>query len=239
MKKTKIIILILLTFSFSCNSDKGNANKSIKSANNIDKKIDSEEKELKKKEISEYYAYVDKLRVRKVPGLQRNAEIVDVIDEGEKVIFLNEISEETYEVKLRGRDMIAPFYKVETKKGEIGWIFAGALSSFPVNVEHYRVAIFFDDTRNTSDWSYYASNAMNDLLGTGVESIYVTDDFDEVEIRNYRGDIIGVENISRIVKKNGIGVVCVEKGRSQKFVDYSPDMYYYILDMFDLLGVCR
>jgi hypothetical protein len=134
--------------------------------------------------------------------------------------------------------MRAPFYKVRTKKGEIGWIFAGALSSFPIDVEHYRVAIFFDDTNNESDFGYYATDAMNRLLGTGVESVYVNDDFSEVNIRNNKGDIIGTENISRMVKKHNIGVVCVEKGRSQKYADYSMDMYWDIMSIYGLLNTC-
>jgi len=81
---------------------------------------------------------------------------------------------------------------------------------------------------------------MNELLGTGVESLYLDDDFDDVEIRNNRGEIIGVENIRNLVKKHEIGVVCVEKGRSQKYVDYSQDMAFDILDVYGLVsnGAC-
>lgn len=209
-----------------------------KSNERIEEKVEKVQEERVVKEVTEYYAFVDKLRVRKVPGLEskrEGAQFVDVLDEGEKVTFLGEKSEEMYEVKLRGRQMKAPFYKIKTKKGEIGWIYAGALSSFPIEVEHYRVAIFFDGTGNVEDggdFGYYASNAMNYLLGTGIEAMYVDDDFDEVEIRNHRGDIIGTENISRMMKKHQIGVVCVEKGRSQKYVDYSMTMSDKVLCTF-------
>ena len=209
-----------------------------KSNERIEEKVEKVKEERVVKEVTEYYAFVDKLRVRKVPGLEskrEGAQFVDVLDEGEKVTFLGEKSENMYEVKLRGRKMKAPFYKIKTKKGEIGWIYAGALSSFPIEVEHYRVAIFFDGTGNVDDggdFGYYASNAMNDLLGTGIEAMYVDDDFDEVEIRNHRGDIIGTENISRMMKKHQIGVVCVEKGRSQKYVDYSMNMSDKVLCTF-------
>jgi NADH/NAD ratio-sensing transcriptional regulator Rex len=73
---------------------------------------------------------------------------------------------------------------------------------------------------------------MNELLGTGVESLYLYDDFNDVEIRNNRGEIIGVENIRKLVKKHEIGVVCVEKGRSQKYVDYSMNMGDKVLCTF-------
>ena len=73
---------------------------------------------------------VDKLKLSEVPGLKskEQAKFVDVLDEGDKVTFLGEKTEELYEVKLRGRQMNAPFYKIKTQKGEIGWIYAGGSS---------------------------------------------------------------------------------------------------------------
>ena len=68
-----------------------------------------------------------------------------------------------------------------------------------------------------------------------MEALFVDNNFDEVEIKNNRGNIIGVENISRLVKKHKIGVICIEKGRSHKYVDYSTDMGYDILEIFDLI----
>ena len=241
MKKKKLGILSLIIVFFSC----GDIEESIdKSNQRTQEKLEKTNEERTIKEVKDYYAFVDKLRVREVPGLKskrQGAKFVDVLDEGDKVTFLGEKTEELYEVKLRGRQMNAPFYKIKTQKGEIGWIYAGALSSFPVEVEHYRVAIFFDKDGNYGqggDFSYYASGAMNNLLGTGIDAMYIDNDFDEVEIRSHRGDgkIIGTENINRLVKKHRIGVVCVEKGRSQKFVYYSPDMYWDILEKFDMLG---
>lgn len=234
MKKQILSIVSITILLLSCVDTKDTT----ESTESTEEQIEKVKEERIIKEVIEYYAFVDKLRVRKVPGLEstrEGAQFVDVLDEGEKVTFLGEKSEEMYEVKLRGRQMKAPFYKIKTKKGEIGWIYAGALSSFPIEVEHYRVAIFFDQDGNIDeggDFGYYASEAMNNLLGTGIESIYVDDDFDEVEIRNHRGDIIGTENISKIVKKYKIGVVCVEKGRSQKYIDYSMNMSDKVLCTF-------
>ncbi|MGY8988691.1 MAG: SH3 domain-containing protein [Flavobacteriales bacterium] len=236
MKKQILVVASVAIFIFSCGDMKESINKTTESS---EKKIEEKKEKVRTKiEIKEFYAWVDKLRVRSVPGLKskkQGAKFVDVLDEGEKVIFLGEKSSETFEVKLRGRTMNAPFYKVRTKNDKIGWIFAGALSSFPIDVEHYRVAIFFDITNEENDFFHYSSQAINELLGTGVESLQIDDDFDEIDIRNNRGEIIGVENIRKLVKKHEIGVVCVEKGRSQKYVDYSMDMGFEILDVYGLL----
>lgn len=191
-----------------------------------------------KKEIGEYYAGVDQLRVRKYPNLNKKVKTVTSLKEGEKVFFTGIESNEIFEVKLRGRVMKGPFYKIKTRKGKIGWVFSGALSSFPIDVEYYRVAIFFDEAGNVEEggaFGYYASEAMNELLGSGVEAMFLDNNFDEVEIKNNRGNIIGVENISRLVKKHKIGVICIEKGRSHKYVDYSTYMGFDILEIFDLI----
>jgi len=235
MKKIQLFT-VLSVLIFVCSNIEESINKTTE---NLENKIEEKKEEVRTKiEIKEFYAWVDNLRVRAVPGLKRKAEIVDILDEGEKVTFLGEKSSETFEVSLRGRTMNAPFYKVETKKGKVGWIFAGALSSFPIDVEHYRVAIFFDITNEENDFFHYSSQAINELLGTGVESLQIDDDFDDVEIRNNREEIIGVENIRKLVKKHEIGVVCVEKGRSHKYVDYSQDMAFDILDIYGLVGPC-
>ena len=43
------------------------------------------------------------------------------------------------------------------------------------------------------------------------------------------------ESVTQNAKKHRIGVICVEKGRSQKFVDYSQEMGWEILDMFGFM----
>ena len=54
-----------------------------------------------KKEIGEYYAGVDQLRVRKYPNLNKKVKTVTSLKEGEKVFFMGIESNEIFEVKLR------------------------------------------------------------------------------------------------------------------------------------------
>ena len=233
--RKKFPFLLVVILCFSCSNIDESVNKN---TDRSQQKTEEVKQKRIKKEVTEYYAWVDKLRVREIPSLDRKAKVVTTLDEGEKVTFLGEVSEELFDIRLRGRDMKGPFYKIKSKQGEIGWVFAGALSSVPVNVEHYRVAIFFDAAKNVEeggDFGYYTSEAMNKLLGTGIDAVSIDRDFDKVEIRNGRGEIIGVENISQNAKKHRIGVICVEKGRRQKFVDYSQHMGWEILDVFGFI----
>lgn len=183
-----------------------------------------EEKVLEQKTV---YAWVDKLRIRESPDL--NAKELIQVAEGTALTFTGEISPNEIEVTLRGRKMKAPFHKVITPTGKEGWTFAGALSDRPVDVENYRVAIAFDQRNldpeeDSGDFGYYLNEAGQTLIGTGIDLIYVEEKFHNVEIKNSKGEIIGVENISSYVKKNTTGIVCIEKGGKTEFVFYDPGM---------------
>jgi len=70
------------------------------------------------------------------------------------------------------------------------------------------------------------------LVGTGIELIYIDENYNAVEITNGTGKIIGVENVSHFVKKHTTGIVCFTKGEEGKFVDYDPSMGEAILEVF-------
>jgi hypothetical protein len=75
------------------------------------------------------------------------------------------------------------------------------------------------------------------LLPTGVDLVFVDSNFEEVNIRNIKGEIIGTENISKYVRKYKSGILCVEKGEKSEFISYSPDMGYDVISHFGV-GYC-
>ncbi|MES0490617.1 MAG: SH3 domain-containing protein [Leptospirales bacterium] len=77
----------------------------------------------------EYYSLVEKLNIRNVPDIGKKS--IGTLAEGEKVTFLKLITMENIDVKLRGKTINAPFYKIKTKNGLEGWVFAGALTEIP------------------------------------------------------------------------------------------------------------
>jgi hypothetical protein len=226
MKKYSIIISTLILFLVaSCGSETNT--KEVESTTKLVEEQEAITKIEKTAESRTVYAWVDKLRIRERPDL-KSKELIQVT-EGTALRFAGEISVNEIEITLRGRKMTAPFYKVSTATGQEGWTFAGALSNKPVDVENYRVAIAFDqrdlDPENDSgDFSYYLNSAGQMLLGTGIDLIYVEEKFHNVEIKNGKGEIIGVENISSYVKDYTTGIVCIEKGGKTEFVLYDPGM---------------
>ena len=94
MKKQILSIVSITILLLSC----GDTKDVTESTESTEEQIEKVKEERIIKEVIEYYALVDKLRVRKVPGLEstrEGAQFVDVLDEGEKVTFLGEKSEYT------------------------------------------------------------------------------------------------------------------------------------------------
>jgi len=120
MKTLKI--LILLTFLCACK----NTN-STETPKHPAIEVDTiPASEVKKEEVKTFYATVDQLRLRKTPD--KKAAVLEKIKEGEALLFLGEESEKKEKIKLRNRWQEAPWMKVESQKGNQGWVFGGALS---------------------------------------------------------------------------------------------------------------
>ena len=68
---------------------------------------------------------VDQLRVRENPNLDSN--VIELLNEGEKLIFLGLVSSKSYKVNLRGKTFHEPFYKVRTFSGKTGWVYGGGV----------------------------------------------------------------------------------------------------------------
>jgi hypothetical protein len=74
-----------------------------------------------------YYVWVDNLRARKRPG--KDGEVIRELKKMEKLIYLNEKSDFTEEVNLRGKVYNEPWLKVKLPGGEIGWVFGGGITT--------------------------------------------------------------------------------------------------------------
>lgn len=79
-----------------------------------------------KQDVVMMTSMVDYLRVRE--KAVRDAEVVSSLREGEAVLWTGRKSEIQDTVVLRGKQVIAPWYEVETFSGILGWTFAGALT---------------------------------------------------------------------------------------------------------------
>ena len=74
---------------------------------------------------TEIFVWVDKLRLRKEPDTK--SEILQELDEGEVLLFLNEKSNFTEKINLRGEIFDEPWLKVKTNENIIGWVYGGAI----------------------------------------------------------------------------------------------------------------
>ncbi len=71
------------------------------------------------------YPWVDNLNLREAP--KTSATVVAKANSGDALIYLEEQTDFTEEIKLRGKTYDEPWVKVRTSEGQEGWVFAGAL----------------------------------------------------------------------------------------------------------------
>lgn len=107
------IFLLLLILSFSCESPQ--------------KETETTEQLSQEKEEIYYESAVDKLRIRSEPNTA--AEVVHLLGEGQKVLFLHEKSSQKEKISIRGQEIEEYWFKVSPKaqKEIVGWVFGGAL----------------------------------------------------------------------------------------------------------------
>ncbi|MDP5171394.1 MAG: SH3 domain-containing protein [Bacteroidia bacterium] len=75
--------------------------------------------------ISFLFPWVDGLRIRKS---YPDGEVIGVLSAMERVYFLREKSKEETTIQLRGNDITAPWVKIQTNEGLVGWVFGGAIA---------------------------------------------------------------------------------------------------------------
>ena len=91
------------------------------------------EKETPKPTTIEIYVWVDKLRLREEPTTK--SEMVTTLKEGEALTFLNERSDFTEKINLRGTLFDEPWLKVATKNNQEGWIYGGGVKFYKIGVD--------------------------------------------------------------------------------------------------------
>ncbi len=184
------------------------------------------------------YVLVNNLRLRKNHDLESN--VTAMLNEGEEVIYLGEVSKNQEEIELRGEKKRAPFYKVKTKNGKIGWIYGGALSFEKIPEKNYQAVIAF--VKNTqdlnpesiADWSYYSSEALDLARKSGILTSFADEAFDKVLIKDKEGTILDQVSIMRFAQKHKWGLVCVEKGQHLHFIPFDPGMAEAVATYFKI-----
>jgi hypothetical protein len=236
-----IFFFALVFFSTACTSEVANPKMEDELTTVDTSSIDSskiEEEGPKKGQTA--YILVNNLRLRQNHDLK--SKVIAMLKEGEEVIYLGEVSDNKEEIELRGEQKVAPFYRVKTDKGNIGWAYGGALS-FKVDapvVETYKVVIaFVKDSKNTNakamaDWSYYSSEALDAARKGGLLTSFADEDFDKVPIKDREGKVLDEVNIMRFTRDHRWGLVCIEKGKNPHFIPFAPEMAQAVIDHFQL-----
>ena len=166
-----------------------------------------------------FYSEVENLSVRREPDLKSKR--IAKLTEGERVTDLGRTSRNEISVKLRGTRTSGPFFLIRTRKGIEGWAYSRGLSNRPVYVEEYVCFVAFSKYGRINDGIKIDLRGFSDCFDKDDNYSYMskTSGFKEINIKNRYGEIIGVENISRIVDKYKEGLVILEKGKKAVYKD--------------------
>ena len=172
-----------------------------------------------------FYSEVENLSVRREPDLKSKR--IAKLKEGERVTDLGRTSRNEISVKLRGRRTSGPFFLIRTRKGIEGWAYSGGLSNRPVYSEDYVEVIAFSKYgRISNSTKQYVENFEDCFIGSfNFDYRYLTSGFREINIRNNYGEIIGVENISRLVDKYKEGILILRKNEKPVFISTNQNDY--------------
>ena len=166
-----------------------------------------------------FYSEVENLSVRREPDLKSKR--IAKLTEGERVTDLGRTSRNEISVKLRGTRTSGPFFLIRTRKGIEGWAYSRGLSNRPVYVEDYTCIVAFSKYGRINDDLKSDLRSFSNCFDRDENYSFIskTRGFKEINIKNRYGDIIGVENISRIVDKYKEGLVILEKGKKAVYKD--------------------
>lgn len=92
------------------------------SANSPDSGTNSTPKE---PQGSKLYVTIDKLKVRKTPGLK--GEFLGELKLFDEVYYMNEVTDSLYEVNLGKEKAREPYVKIKTKRGTVGWVYGAGV----------------------------------------------------------------------------------------------------------------
>jgi len=74
------------------------------------------------------YITINNLKVRKFPGLKE--EVVGQLPLFEEVIFMDEVTDSTYQINLGYEIADEPWVKIKTKKGTVGWVYGAGVNYY-------------------------------------------------------------------------------------------------------------
>ncbi|MGK0363939.1 MAG: hypothetical protein ACI85O_000993 [Saprospiraceae bacterium] len=74
------------------------------------------------------YITINNLKIREFPGLKE--EVVGQLPLFDEVIFMNEVTDSTYQINLGYEIADEPWVKIKTKKGTIGWVYGAGVNYY-------------------------------------------------------------------------------------------------------------
>jgi len=129
MQKSKFIILLtVFCFSLACKDTNSSESEGVENQSEVNDQPVENEAAVPASAQTTLYTWVDNLRLRNEPN--SSSKVMAEMKEGAPLIFMNEKSDFTQKVNLRGTIFDEPWLKVKTEKGIEGWVFGGGVRPY-------------------------------------------------------------------------------------------------------------
>ncbi len=195
--KILIFILSILTVFNACkdtNSSTSEEKGDLKTSDSLMQKNNHTKSEPRTVQI---YTWVNKLRIRAQPDTK--SDIIAELSEGEALTYLGEKTDFTQKINMRGSVQDEPWLKVQTKTGEIGWVFGGGVKFYSPKV----------DVNPSPYQSCFRALTKNNRYPAFKHCI------DQVSLKQLKKD-------KRYVKKQGNGLIFTLLSGKKKELTWSP-----------------
>ena len=138
MKNDQILNIFLILILFSACKDT-NSNGSAKTNPITEDTLKAVKLEEGRSTATTIYVWVDRLRLRREANT--SSDVIIELKEGTQLIYRGEKTDFTQKIQLRGQVYEEPWLKVETDKGETGWVFGGAVKFYKPKIDQVKIAL--------------------------------------------------------------------------------------------------
>ncbi|HHH50360.1 MAG TPA: hypothetical protein ENK52_05215 [Saprospiraceae bacterium] len=228
MRNQRIIILLsIVLFLNACKDTNSSESEAVEKENTAIKVPEKDNKVIAKQNKTMLYAWVNNLRLR--ASSSSSSKIIKELSEGDALEYLNEKSDFTQKVNLRGIQFDEPWLKVSTEAGDIGWVYGGGVKPYknPVDLAPSPYDVCERLLKNGRTEKYYDCQKQIMAKQLKKDNRYVEQTNDGYNFKLLGGEIL---ELKKEMLDDSIAIV------DYRYRYYIPRMGYFVVEVLEKEG---
>ena len=222
-----IILLSIVLFLNACKDTNSSESEGDEKEISVTEVLENVTKEITKQNKTMLYAWVNNLRLRE--SSSSTSKIIKELSEGDALEYLNEKSDFTQKVNLRGTQFDEPWLKVKTETGEIGWVYGGGVKPYknPIDLSPSPYDICERLLKNGKNEKYY--NCQKQVMAKQLkkDDRYVEQTDDGYNFKLLGGEIF---ELKKPIVEDSLDNV------NYQYRYYIPRMGYFVIEVLQQQG---